>query len=225
MIDANPTRTLQAELVAAGFDPGGIDGIAGPRTRAAVRALQAMHGLAADGIVGPRTRAPLAAVPPWMRLAGQLVGTREAAGAADNPVILGWARALGLAYAGDNVPWCGLFVAHCLASTVPGVALPATPLWARSWAGFGVEAPPAPGAIMVFWRGRRRSGTGHVGFHAGETRTAYRILGGNQGDGVSLAWLSKDRWLAARSPPGLVTGAAHPHLLPTRKAVLSVDEA
>jgi hypothetical protein len=78
---------------------------------------------------------------------------------------------------------------------------------------------------MVFWRGRRGSGTGHVGFHAGETRAAYRILGGNEGDGVSLAWLFKDRWLAVRSPPGLVSGAARPHCLLVQTAVLSADEA
>jgi len=200
---------VQADLVAAGFDPGAIDGVAGPRTAAALRAFQAANGLRVDGVAGPRTRAVLAAMPAWSRHAARLIGTRERAGPADNPVILGWARALGLAYAGDSVPWCGLFVAHCLAGALPGAALPATPLWARSWARYGAGFTPAPGAIMVF---RRGAVGGHVGFHAGESAAAYRILGGNQGDGVSLAWLAKGRLLAARwpadAPPALVRAAA-----------------
>lgn len=47
---------LQVGLRAAGVSPGPIDGITGPRTRAAVRRLQARRDLAVDGIAGPRTR-------------------------------------------------------------------------------------------------------------------------------------------------------------------------
>lgn len=53
---------------------------------------------------------------------------------------------------------------------------------------------------MVFWRKSLQSGLGHVGFYAGEDTEAYRILGGNQSDSVSLAWVSKDRFVAARWP-------------------------
>jgi Putative peptidoglycan binding domain len=49
----------QAALRQLGFDPGPIDGIAGPRTRAAVEAFQRAEGLAVDSIVGPQTRARL----------------------------------------------------------------------------------------------------------------------------------------------------------------------
>ncbi len=52
-------RRLQKRLAAEGHDPGGIDGIFGPGTAAAVRAFQAAHGLAVDGIVGPATAAAL----------------------------------------------------------------------------------------------------------------------------------------------------------------------
>ncbi|MEB3224106.1 MAG: peptidoglycan-binding domain-containing protein [Candidatus Sericytochromatia bacterium] len=60
-------RQLQQLLRARGLDPGGVDGVFGPRTEAAVRALQHRHGLAVDGIVGPRTWAllsPGSAPPP-----------------------------------------------------------------------------------------------------------------------------------------------------------------
>lgn len=50
------TQTRLAEL---GFDPGPIDGIAGPKTKAAIRAFQRLNGLKGDGIVGALTTAAL----------------------------------------------------------------------------------------------------------------------------------------------------------------------
>ena len=50
---------IQEALVAAGYDPGPVDGIEGPLTQAAIAAFQADHGLAADGLVGPLTHAAL----------------------------------------------------------------------------------------------------------------------------------------------------------------------
>ena len=42
-------------LLAAGFNPGKIDGVFGPLTRAAVLAFQKSKGLVQDGIVGRKT--------------------------------------------------------------------------------------------------------------------------------------------------------------------------
>jgi peptidoglycan hydrolase-like protein with peptidoglycan-binding domain len=58
----NPVRRLQKRLTLAGYDTGGVDGIFGPKTEAAVRVFQQDHGLAVDGIVGPRTWAEVAAL-------------------------------------------------------------------------------------------------------------------------------------------------------------------
>ena len=47
-------RELQRRLLAAGFDPGGVDGRVGPMTLDAVRRWQAAEGLLPDGYASPR---------------------------------------------------------------------------------------------------------------------------------------------------------------------------
>ena len=46
---------LQQRVIDNGFDPGPVDGIFGPRTEAAVEALQTSAGATADGVVGNQT--------------------------------------------------------------------------------------------------------------------------------------------------------------------------
>jgi hypothetical protein len=46
------TRAVQAGLLAAGHDPGPLDGWMGPKTRGAIRAFQRRHGLYEDGEIG-----------------------------------------------------------------------------------------------------------------------------------------------------------------------------
>lgn len=53
------TREVQRLLLELGYDPGPIDGIAGPKTTKAVKKFQKAKGLAVDGIVGPVTRKAL----------------------------------------------------------------------------------------------------------------------------------------------------------------------
>ena len=206
----NPTvKRIQQALLEKGFLPGVVDGIWGRHTIAAVLAFQASSGLLADGIVGPLTSRKLfggeerlngGPMLPWMAAAEDLMGTKEVKGNGDNPVIMDWSKNLEVHYAGDDVPWCGLFVAHCIASSLPEEVIPGNPLGARQWSAFGEPTAARRGAIMVFWRRSKGSGLGHVGFYTGESDTAYRILGGNQSDRVSLAWLGKDRFLEARWP-------------------------
>jgi peptidoglycan hydrolase-like protein with peptidoglycan-binding domain len=50
---------LQVALRAVHRYHGGIDGVVGPGTRAAVRSFQRRHGLVADGVAGPQTRRAL----------------------------------------------------------------------------------------------------------------------------------------------------------------------
>jgi len=145
--------------------------------------------------------------PAWLLAAQMLLGTREAAGSANNTTIMGWAKLLGLkilgiAYNADSVPWCGLFVAHCL--RVGGVDLSAMKIAvrAKAWADWGANLGAdrlCPGAILVF----DREGGGHVAFYVGEDATHYHVLGGNQGDTVSIMRLAKGRCIARRWPRGV----------------------
>ncbi len=144
--------------------------------------------------------------PAWLLAARTLLGTREAAGAANNLTILGWAKllgikVLGIVYNADSVPWCGLFVAHCL--RVAGVDLTDMKVGvrAKAWATWGAPIAAdrlAPGAILVF----DREGGGHVAFYVGEDATHYHVMGGNQGDMVSVMRLAKSRCIARRWPRG-----------------------
>ncbi|MBX9884425.1 MAG: TIGR02594 family protein [Novosphingobium sp.] len=233
-------REIQTALVKAGYRPGPIDGEWGRQTAAAVRAFQKDKGLEIDGIAGPKTLAALAALsapagevpapslPPlvWLAEARHLLGLKEGPGALNNPTILEWAEETGMVmYRSDDIAWCGLFVAHCIASTLPDEPIPANPLGARNWASFGHSVTPTRGAIMVFWRKSLQSGLGHVGFYMGEDAGAYCILGGNQADSVSLAWIAKDRFVTARWPNTFSQLLEGPTVLASRTTGLSVNEA
>lgn len=52
-------KKIQTALAAQGYSPGPLDGIMGPKTKAAIQAFQRANGLTADGIVGPLTAAKL----------------------------------------------------------------------------------------------------------------------------------------------------------------------
>lgn len=58
-VTARATADVQRALKTAGFDPGEIDGVWGPKTTAALVAFQKARGLAADGIYGALSDAKL----------------------------------------------------------------------------------------------------------------------------------------------------------------------
>jgi uncharacterized protein (TIGR02594 family) len=225
---------LQTALKALGFDPGPIDGAMGRSTIAAIRAFQASKGLDVDGVAGPRPKAALiaAATPrpappatppetpltslslPWLLEAQRCIGITETQGPASNPLIIGWGHRLRISYANDEIPWCGLFVAHCVGAQLPAEPLPINPLGARNWARLGVPcAVPQPGAILVFWRKSLASGLGHVGFYIGEDASSFHVLGGNQGDKVCVTRMPRDRFLTARWPKTAPPPTGRPRLL------------
>lgn len=58
-LSASQTKTVQTKLKRWGYYNGSIDGVYGPKTKAAVVLFQKKNGLSADGIVGPKTAAAL----------------------------------------------------------------------------------------------------------------------------------------------------------------------
>jgi uncharacterized protein (TIGR02594 family) len=135
----------------------------------------------------------------WFETAKSLLGTREITGPNHNTTILSWARGiggwLGKFYNADEIPWCGLFVAHCF--RVAGLPVGQNSLSALSWAQWGVPIQKAsPGALLVFIR----SGGGHVGFYVSEDKDAYHVLGGNQSNAVTITRIAKNRLKAIRWP-------------------------
>ncbi|PIO98599.1 TIGR02594 family protein [Pleomorphomonas carboxyditropha] len=202
---------LIERLAAAGVYSAAADGGHGRGVIAALKTFQADLGLPVTGKADSATVAALRSsphdpvVPPpepvWLREARRFMGLKEIAGPASNATIMGWARALGgwiaSYYSNDDIPWCGLFLAHIMGATLPKELLPSNPLSAKAWGAFGRKLTvPALGAVMVF----TREGGGHVGLYLGETATAYRILGGNQSNSVSITWIAKTRLYAIRWP-------------------------
>lgn len=125
----------------------------------------------------------------------RLIGTKEIVGPRHNPIIMDWAKELGLmnVYKSDEIPWCGLFMAICAKRA--GVEYPSQPLWALNWAKYGTETKtPMMGDVLTF----KRNGGGHVGIYVGEDKTAYHVLGGNQSDQVCVTRIAKTRLHKAR---------------------------
>lgn len=122
----------------------------------------------------------------------KLFGTVEMPGAGDSPVILGWAKEVGLdrVYSHDAVPWCGLYlsvVAHRAGKTPPK-----DPLWALNWSAFGTPQP-SNGAMLGDVLTFKRDGGGHVAMYVGEDVDAFHVLGGNQRDQVCFTRIAKAR--------------------------------
>lgn len=134
----------------------------------------------------------------WIDEASKHLGLAEIPGKQHNPIITSWLIRLGAWWHDDETPWCGVFVAHCLRAT--GFDLPRHWYRARAWADWGTAlVAPAYGCVAVF----ERHGGGHVGFVVGvDYFNRLIVLGGNQGNEVSLAAFERNRVLAYRWPPG-----------------------
>ena len=233
-------KDIQQALKDQGFDPGPIDGVRGRKTIRAIKAFQTKHDLVPDGLVGPKTSSLLFKdqdiveddefdIPvtiPWIDTAYRLIGTQEKPGMGSNEAILGWAEDLEItSYNDDDIPWCGLFMAHCMGSQLPEEVLPNNPLGARNWKKFGYEVSPRFGAVMVFWRGSPGGWKGHVGFYWAEDDKAYHILGGNQSNSVSVTRISKDRLITARWPYTGLPVDGQIRIAASNGKLLSVNEA
>lgn len=132
----------------------------------------------------------------------ELYGVKETPGTGDNPVIIAWAKEIGVSkiYTHDETAWCGLAMGVAVGRA--GWDVVKDPLWALNWATFGVPAPvPMLGDILTFKRfdANGKLIGGHVTLCVGEDKAGYfHCLGGNQSDMVSFARIHKNRLHAAR---------------------------
>ncbi len=98
-----------------------------------------------------------------------------------------------------RIPWCAAFVNAVLHKSGYETT---DSLMARSFLSYGQKAKkPEEGDIVVLTRGSSRA-TGHVGFFLGydETGQYVRVLGGNQGKMVTIAYYPASRVLGFRKP-------------------------
>ena len=188
---------LQGALHDLGYDPGPTDGAWGTKTRAAVNALAAADGAPQAALAPQPVPVWYPDALPWMQVARQHLGLNETR---DNAALREFLQSDGHAL-GDpaSLPWCGDFVETCIRLGLPSEVVPANPYFARNWAGseFGAYCPPIYGAVVVFERG---PASGHVAFLVGQDDSAFYCLGGNQGDGVTIARIAKTRAIATRWP-------------------------
>lgn len=129
-----------------------------------------------------------ARLPPWYIRAMAEIGVREIVGGKHNPRVVGYWKSgkVQLEVNDDETPWCAAFVCAMLEES--GIRSPRTPR-ARGFHG-GTWVQPCDhriGSIVVLASPSRGSASGHVGFLAGVGEKRIRVLGGNQGNEVSIA--------------------------------------
>lgn len=132
--------------------------------------------------------------------------------AADNP----WVKS-------DETAWCAAFVAYCLEKAG---FFSTNKLNARSYLTWGqATTTPVTGDIVVFWRGAKNGWEGHVGFFISEEGDNIKVLGGNQGNSVSVALYPKAQLLGYRkveTKPTLNKEAIYKMLDDLRKAIEAI---
>ena len=177
---------------------------------------------------------------PWMAEARKHIGLTEIPGkTSHNKTLLQWLKDMGRYssesrawWLDDETPWCGLFVGHVLG--VSGRFVVRNWFRARAWedrAAMSRLDKPAYGCIVTF----TRTGGGHVGFVVGKDAAGnLLVLGGNQGNRVSIAAFAPSRvtgyWWPSRWNASLkqaVKSFPSPerYQLPVGKAAISRSEA
>lgn len=133
--------------------------------------------------------------PLWMPIALGELGTHEILGPDDNPRIWEYHATTTLGGQPDEVPWCASFVGWVLREAHAAGTKSAA---ARSYLSWGQTSEERYGAIIVLKRGTGNQG--HVGFLIDATAHFLWLVGGNQGNAVSVARFNRSALLGARWP-------------------------
>ena len=132
----------------------------------------------------------------WVTIARGELGQHEVAGGQNNARIVEYHSTTTLKAKDDETAWCSSFVNWCM--TKAGVAGTKSAA-AASWVDWGSACEPRLGAVVVLYNAKAANSSttttgNHVAFLIEETSTTYKLLGGNQGDQVSIVGFSKTGW-------------------------------
>lgn len=159
--------------------------------------------------------------PTWLTHAREFIGQRELNGAPTAPFIAAWLQSLHAWWKDDETPWCGT----AIAAWMQDCGIEPAQAWyrAKGWLDWGVAlAAPAIGAVVVF----ERTGGGHVGLVIGKDQSGrLLVLGGNQGDAVSIAAFDPARVIGYRWPSGQLPPVASKLPVIYASGASSVNEA
>jgi uncharacterized protein (TIGR02594 family) len=139
-------------------------------------------------------------VPQWLAAMRAITGMTETPGDASNPNILRMRdyiakkfpeqAAYAANYTGDEIAWCGLAEAFCMAVADISGPFGATDtdrwMWALAWSedpNYERLGRPVLGCVLV----KEREGGGHVCMYEATEGDTYLCRGGNQSDAVTLA--------------------------------------
>lgn len=139
-------------------------------------------------------------VPNWVRVAFGEVGVVEyTQPGKSNHRIERYHEITRAGVADDQVPWCSSFVSFCL--EMAGVVSTKSKA-AISYGGWGdVCGIDKFGCVILFGKSDPDAkGTGHVGFCIGVSGPDVFVLGGNQGNRVSIATRKRKDVIACRWP-------------------------
>ncbi|PLW77078.1 hypothetical protein C0081_12070 [Cohaesibacter celericrescens] len=212
-------------LKAKGFYLARVDGIRGLITDRAIINFKKSIGYRARSYVGPLTEAALfdgsvdtvtadrkdyekieadGQEPIWLQVGRSYLGLREYKGNRHNPKILEWWQLIRMPFTDDETAWCAGFVGGVLEEC--GIrstrSAGAKSYYWQGW-GQGLDGP-AVGAVVVFWRKTRNGKYGHVGIVVGRDQHGnLMVLGGNQGDAVTIKPFSTDRVVSYHYPAGV----------------------
>ncbi len=126
-----------------------------------------------------------------------ILGVTETPGEKHNWRILEYHQKTSLKATTDEIPWCSSFVNWVLAQCwIKGT----NNAMARSFTSWGDSTTRQVGAITVLWRGSPTSPSGHVVFLVGGNDLEIFLLGGNQGNRVSVQNYPIGRVLGYRWP-------------------------
>lgn len=142
-------------------------------------------------------------------LAQRFVGVKETAGAQSNPLVLAMLQLDAKWVKDDATPWCSAFAnAICWLLRLPRSKSLAARSWLTVGQAIGLDQAVPGFDIVVLTRGVGQPGPdvldapGHVGFFAGVERGRVvdyvLVLGGNQGDAVSVQRFPAEQILGLR---------------------------